>query len=436
MTAPHHIVIVGGGAGGLELATRLGDRLGRRGKARITLVDSERTHVWKPLLHEVAAGTLDTCDESLDYLVQARWHHFRFCLGRMDGLDRERRQIHLAPLYNSNNREIAPDRQLGYDTLVIAVGSVSNDFGTPGVHEHASSLDTTADAERFQHELIDAMVYANAKGNGLAPGQLDTVIIGGGATGVELAAQLYQICHQLPAFGLDAVDPDRQIRVHIVESHERILSPLPPRLSAAAARRLRELGVRIHTGQHAVELDEHGVRTDTGDYFPAHFKVWAAGIKAPEFLTRLDGLETNKRNQLVVERTLQCSRDSNIFAFGDCAACPTPDDKGQVPPLAQAAHQQARLLAGNLERHINGTQLIGYTYKDWGSLVALGRYTTVGTLMSNLLGNHFVAGNFARLMYLLLHRRHQAAVNGWWRTGLWMLDDLVRRGIRPHVKLH
>ncbi len=436
MTDPHRIVIVGGGAGGLELATRLGNRLGRRGLAQITLVDHERTHVWKPLLHEVAAGTLDTCDESLDHLAHAHWHYFHFCLGHMDGLDRAQRRLHLAPLYSPNNREIAPERTIDYDTLVIAVGSVSNDFGTPGVKEHAHSLDTTEEAEAFQQDLIDAMVDANAREGELAPGQLDTVIIGGGATGTELAAQLHRICHLLPAFGLATVNPDLQIRVHIVESHERILSALPERLSKAVTTRPHELGVQIHTGQHVIKVDAEGVLTDTGDTIPASFKVWAAGIKAPDFLNRLDGLETNKRNQLMVKRTLQTTRDSHIFAFGDCAACPSSDNRTQVPPLAQAARQQAQLLAENLEQHIQGGTLKPFTYRDWGTLVALGRYTTVGNLMSNILGDHFISGTFARMMYLLLHRRHQAAIIGRWRTGLWILDDLLRRRFRPRVKLH
>jgi len=125
----HRILIVGGGAGGLELATRLGDRLGRRKRARITLVDCARTHLWKPLLHEVAAGSMDLYENDLDYLAQARWHHFEFQLGRMDGLDRARRVVKLAPTFDEEgHEELIPRREIAYDTLVLAVGSRTNDF--------------------------------------------------------------------------------------------------------------------------------------------------------------------------------------------------------------------------------------------------------------------------------------------------------------------
>src|SRR5688572_25773929 len=184
---PHRIVIVGGGAGGLELATRLGDRLGRRRRARVTLVDSGRTHLWKPLLHEVAAGSMDLYEHDLDYLAQARWHHFEFQLGRMDGLDRKRRAIRIAPtLDETTGEELIPRREISYDTLVIAVGSRTNDFGTPGAREHAISLDTPEDAERFHHRLVNACIRANAQPGPLEPHQLHVAIIGGGATGVEL----------------------------------------------------------------------------------------------------------------------------------------------------------------------------------------------------------------------------------------------------------
>ena len=131
----HRIVVVGGGGAGLELVTRLGDRLGRRGRAAITLVDSARTHLWKPLLHEVAAGSLDPGEYEVNYLAQAHWHGFRYRLGEMVGLDRAAKKVHLAATFDDEGRQISPRRAVGYDTLVIAIGSLTNDFGTPGVAE-------------------------------------------------------------------------------------------------------------------------------------------------------------------------------------------------------------------------------------------------------------------------------------------------------------
>src|SRR5262252_3627939 len=133
----HRIVVVGGGAGGLELVSRLGDRLGRRGLADISLIEKARTHLWKPLLHEVAAGSMDVSRHEIDYLAQAYWHGFRSRFGEMVGLDRARRLVHVAANFDNEGRLITPERSFGYDTLVIAIGSVTNDFGTPGVKEYA-----------------------------------------------------------------------------------------------------------------------------------------------------------------------------------------------------------------------------------------------------------------------------------------------------------
>src|SRR4030095_10581157 len=135
--ALHRIVIVGGGAGGLELATRLGDKLGRKGLAEVTLVDGARPHFWKPHLHEIAAGSVDVHTRAVDYLAQSHWHCFRYRMGQMTGLDRARREVHVAPYYDEEEGEqVTGARVFGYDTLVMAVGSQNNDFGTPGVQEH------------------------------------------------------------------------------------------------------------------------------------------------------------------------------------------------------------------------------------------------------------------------------------------------------------
>jgi len=435
MTKRHQIVIVGGGAGGLELATKLGDSLGKRGKADVILIDAVKTHIWKPLLHEVAAGTLDTGEEELEYLAQARWHHFRFRLGSVTDLDRRRKLVWLAPTYDDEGSLVIPSRSFRYDTLVFAVGSVSNDFGINGVKEHCRFLDTTAQAERFQRHLLDAMLRAHTQGTPVHKGQLDVAIVGAGATGVELAAQLHRVTRQLSAYGLDTIDPDKDIHLNIIEAFPRLLPALPERLAGAAEQQLRELGVTMHTGEQVVEVNEEGVRCASGKFIPAAIKVWAAGIKAPDFLKELDGLETNGRNQLVVKRTLQTSRDDDIFALGDCAACPMGEGD-IVPPRAQAAHQEASLLARSIPNRLKDKPLPEYTYRDYGSLVALGRYSTVGNLMGNLTGSFMISGRVARMVYLSLHKMHQVALYGWMRATLLSLLSFLRRGVTPRVKLH
>jgi NADH dehydrogenase len=435
----HRIVIVGGGAGGLELATRLGDRLGRRQRARVTLLDCSRTHLWKPLLHEVAAGSMDLYEHDLDYLAQARWHHFDFQLGRMDGLDRGRRVIRIAPTNDElSGEELIARREIAYDTLVIAVGSRTNDFGTPGAREHAISLDTPEDAELFHRRLVNACIRANEQRESLREEQLKVGIIGAGATGVELAAELHKTTRELVAYGFERIQPERDIRMTIIEAAPRILGGVPERVARAALDLLRSLRVEVLTGEKVTEVCSDAVITASGRRIPVELAVWAAGIKAPEFLKDLDGLETNRLNQLVVEQTLVTTRDPDIFAMGDCACCPWPQHTGPcVPARAQAAHQQASHLVRNLRRRLNGQPLRPYVYRDFGSLVSLGEYSTVGNLMGKLLGGSiFVEGLFARIMYISLYRMHLYALHGAAKVLFDMLGRLFVRRTEPRVKLH
>ncbi len=429
------IVIVGGGAGGLELATRLGRKLGKRRKAEITLIDCNRTHIWKPLLHEVAAGTLDSHDDDVEYLAQAHANHFRFVLGRMDGLDRRQKNLHLAAMLNHRGEEIMPPRTHPYDMLVIAVGSVCNDFGVPGVAEHCLFLDTAEQAAELQSRLMEAYFRAHAQGGPKEPGEMDVAIVGGGATGIELAAQLHQATQLLSAYGLDKVAPS-DIKMHVLEASERLLPGLPEHLSKATRNQLAKLGVEVHLNERVVEVAADGLRTHSGRSIPAAIKVWAAGVRAPDFLKGSADLEINSINQIVVRLTLQSSVDDDVFAIGDCAACPWPEKSGTIPPRAQSAHQQASLVFQNIRRKLQGQALLDFHYRDYGSLVALGRYSTVGNLMGNLLGDVRIEGLIARLVYLSLYKMHQVALFGPFRVGLLIIAGFFHRRLRPRIKLH
>jgi NADH dehydrogenase len=318
----HRIIVVGGGAGGLELVTQLGDRLGRRNLAMVTLIDKSRTHLWKPLLHEIAAGTMDLAVHEIDFLAQAHWHGFRYRIGEMIGLDRQMRQVQLAAYVDEEGRQVTPARRFEYETLVIAIGSQSNEFGTPGVREHAILLDNPVDAKRFHARLVNAFIRGHAQAESFRPGQLQVAIIGAGATGTELAAELHYTTRQLVAYGLDRIDPDKDIKISLIDAADRILPALPERLSNAALRLLENLGVHVHTASKVAEVTAEGVKLANGVFSPAELVVWAAGVKAPDVLNNIDGLETNGLNQLVVSTTLQTTRDENIFVIGDCAACP------------------------------------------------------------------------------------------------------------------
>jgi NADH dehydrogenase len=433
----HNIVIVGGGAGGLELATRLGRTLGKRKQALITLVDRSRTHLWKPLLHQVAAGSMDLNDHELDYLYQAHWHHFQFRLGRMEGLNRAKKQIHLAPTVDEDGREVIPARTIAYDTLVMAVGSTTNDFGTPGAREHAISLDNPQQAALFHSRLLNACLRANAQQEPLQPGQLHIAIIGAGATGVELAAELHNTIREFVSFGLDRINPERDIKITIIEAAPKILPALPERLSVAVLGLLKKLKVEVLTGEKVTEVSAQGVKTANGSKIPAELVVWAAGIKAPDFLGDLDGLETNRINQLMVTQMLQTTRDPDVFAFGDCASCPWPEKNGWIPPRAQSAHQQATHLYKQLPRRLRGEALQPFVYRDFGSLVSLGKFSTVGSLMGAITrGSIMVEGYFAKIMYLSLYKMHELALHGFVKVFLDTLARIITRRTEPHIKLH
>ncbi|MBT3030134.1 MAG: NAD(P)/FAD-dependent oxidoreductase [gamma proteobacterium symbiont of Clathrolucina costata] len=430
------IIVVGGGAAGLELATRLGRKLGKPGRAEVTLIDATRSHVWKPLLHQVAAGTFDPAQHALGYLAHARWNHYRFRLGVMSDLDRVGRKVILAPLYNDKNEELIPSRSFAYDYLIFAVGSVSNDFGVPGVQEHCLMLDTKSQASAFQQQLLEALIRANTQHEPLQEGQLDVAIVGAGATGVELAAQLHQVTRQISQYGFEIIDPDRHVRLHILDAGPRILPALPEKLSGQVQLELEGLGIQVHVSETVTEVTAEGVHTASGQVIPAAIKVWAAGIKGPDFLGKL-GLSANRINQLKVNGDLTLEDDDRLYAIGDCAACVMNEQGDLVPPRAQAAHQQASFVAKALERRIKGHSFNKrYVYRDYGSLVTLGRYSTVGSLMGAITGSVRVSGWIARWVYLSLYKMHQLTLFGWWRTGLTTLARMLRRSIDPAIKLH
>lgn len=431
---PHRIVIVGGGAAGLELATALGLKTRKKPAIEITLVDAVPSHIWKPLLHEVAAGTIDTTEE-IAYLVQAKVSHFNFRLGRMERLDRAQKKIFLAPTLNDAGEELIAGRWFHYDTLVITVGSVSNSFGIPGVERYCQFLDNTRQAFRFQKHLIETFMKIYSRDPVENQG-LSIAIIGAGATGVELAAELHNVTQQFAIYGLDDRALRRAVEITIIEGAQNLLPALPKRLANTTAKQLGKLGIHLLLGRRVVEVTQNGVVLQGGEEVVADIKVWAAGIKGPDWLRNLDGLETNASNQLVVSESLQCTRDENIFAIGDCAACPWPGHETSVPPRAQAAHQQASLLARSLLNRIKGKPLRAYRYKDYGSLVSLGRYSTVGNLMGNLLGSISIGGFIARMFYLSLYKMHQVSIHGYLKTAMLTLASALRKTATTKIKLH
>lgn len=432
-TSTPRIVVVGGGAGGLELATKLGDKLGRKKKAEVTLIDRNTTHLWKPLLHEIAVGTMDEDVDAVSYRGHANAHHFFFRVGTMVDLDREKREVVLAPMQDEDGVEFLPSTRIPYDYLVIALGSMSNDFNTAGVKDNCLFLDGPTQAHKFHNKLLNKFLRIQR-----VTGANDNVriaIVGAGATGVELSAELHHAVHEIHNYGFDAVSNDH-LHVTLIEAGPRILPALPERISAAAHGELVKIGVDVKLNTMITSATEEGLHTKDGQLINADLMVWAAGIKVPDFMANIAGLETNRINQLHVNEFLQTTRDATIFAIGDCAQFTNPDGS-RVPPRAQSAHQMATTCYKNLVATLNNKPMQAYKYTDHGSLISLASYSTVGNLMGNLSkGSMFVEGRLARLVYISLYRMHQIAIHGLVRTGLIMLGGRLNRWLRPRLKLH
>ncbi|WP_436915304.1 NAD(P)/FAD-dependent oxidoreductase [Acinetobacter gandensis] len=424
----HHIVIVGGGAGGLELVTQLGDLLGKKKKARITLVDMKLTHVWKPLLHEIAAGTMSISDEEINYYAHAAKHHYEFVLAKLENVDPSKKTIQLSKVqqgkYEAQNEQL----DLAYDTLVLAVGSVSNDFNTPGVYEHCHYLDSLQQAEVFQQDLLQ--LYLDAQ-NSDAQRELKIAIIGAGATGVELSAELVQAKHNFYKYGLNKIHP-KSVQINLIEGADRILPALPEKMAEHAKQQLERMKVEVLTAKRVEKVDAEKVYFNDGSSINAELKVWAAGIKTPEVIHKLDGFEKDRMGRLSVYTTLQTKAHPDIFAFGDCAHCQPRADEPVLGPRAQVASQQASFLVDCLKARLRGEQLPMFVFSDKGSLVSLSKHKAVG----ELLGQVNVQGFVAKSMYVSLYRMHQATIYGYTHAGLLTAKDFVTRKIAPKIKLH
>jgi NADH dehydrogenase len=239
------------------------------------------------------------------------------------------------------------------------------------------------------------------------------------------------------AYGLDRIDPERDIRIVLIEAADRILPGLPERISEAARHLLDRIGIEVHTGAKVMGVTADGLRLADGSRsLPRNWWCGRPASKPRRCCGTLMVWEVNRINQLVVEPTLQTTRDPNIFAIGDCAACPRQDEPTPVPPRAQAAHQEAAHMVRQIERRLRGVPLLPYSYRDCGSLVSLGKHSTVGNLMGLFGRGFFIEGLFAGVMYRSLRMLHERALHGTRRA----VFGLLARGLSPRtgppVKLH
>ncbi|HVR48880.1 MAG TPA: NAD(P)/FAD-dependent oxidoreductase [Pseudorhodoferax sp.] len=433
------VLVVGGGIAGLEIATVLGRRwrrAGRGGRRRpagapgVTLLDRDSAHVWKPMLHTIAAGTRDIAQQQTTYVAQARDAGFVYQPGEISGLDRAQRLVHIAPLHADDGRLLVPERTLPYELLVLAIGSQANDFGTPGVAEHCYAIDSRLQADAFCREVRLRMLQCLALDQ-----PLSIAIVGGGATGVELAAELVQLTEAAVAYG--AAGLAERLTITLLEAGPRLLASFPQDISAATQQRLQSLGVRVRTGTQVQAAQAEGFVLADGRLLDATLKVWAAGVKGPAVLATLDGLESNRNHQLLVLPSLQTTRDERIYAVGDCASLTLPGQERPLPPTAQVAHQQAQHLVRHLPGLLqDGRAVPDFRYRDFGALVSLGDYDAFGSLgQFGFFDGGIIRGRLAQLSHAMLYRSHQARLHGFWRGGLLWLADLINARVRPPIRL-
>jgi NADH dehydrogenase len=426
--AAPHIVVVGGGVAGLILATRLGHSLGRRGHARVSLIDRSWIHVWKPMLHTFAAGTWNIYEQQVQYVAHAHTHNFEYVPGRLDGIDRTKRRIRLSPV-RAAGKVVAGARELDYDVLVLAFGSRANDFGTPGVLEHCHFIDSQDQADAFYARLRAQLLHSVAEG-----GNIEVAVVGAGATGVELTAELSRMVELAAKYGNGEIR--KRLRLTLLETAPRILGAFPEAVSDSATSQLRRLGVDIRTGVKVVGADARGYILEGGERVSAALKVWAAGIRASSSFDET-GLELNRSGQIVVGPDLLAAGEQSIFALGDCASLVPKGAERPLPSTAQVANQQAMHLVRHLPAWLRrGKPIPPFRFRDLGALVAISDYNAFGTLgRFGFFKGGFIKGRFAQLSHAVLYRRHQLSLHGPYRAALLWLADWINALVQPAIRI-
>jgi NADH dehydrogenase len=397
----HHVVVVGAGFGGLAVVRGL-----HRTPVRVTLVDANNYHTFQPLLYQVATAGLDADDVAHPvrgiFPRRAR-RPVEVVMGEVDEIDTGDRWI-----------ELTDGRRIGYDTLVIAAGAVSNDFGIDGVEEHAFPLKTLDDAIALRTHLLRTFELA-AAGDEIVPGALDVVVSGGGPTGVEMAGGIAELYAKVLAEDFPDL-PVEQARIVIVEPRDRLLPPFHPDSSERAGTTLRRLGVEVRTGVGIDRVDVDGVHLSDGEHVPAATVVWAAGVRANPLAARL-GVEPAGGGRIPVDDDLSVTGLDGVFALGDIAAARGPEGD-PLPQVAQPAIQGGAHVARQILRRLDGKDTEPFDYTDKGSMATIGRHDAVTELANGWRFGGFpgwVAWLGLHLVYLMgMRNRLNVFVNWCW----------------------
>ncbi len=351
------ILILGGGFGGLHLVRHLERRL-RRGEAEVTLVDRSNYSLFTPLLYQVATGELPPHAIAYPLRVPLARAGFRFLRTEVEAIDVEKRSVRTA------------DGELPYDLVVILLGSVTNDYGIPGVSEHAVTLKWMEDGRAVRHRILAAFEDAALESDAAKRRELlSFAIAGAGPVGVELAASMRDLMDHTLRRIYPTIDFAHEPSITLIDGADRILQAMDERLAAIALRRLERLGVRVLLRTFVSEIGPAWLRTKDGRTLPAHTSVWAGGVRTNPVVAAAE-VPHDQAGRVVVDVTFRAGRD-DVLAFGDAAHL----EQGGVPlpQLAQVAVLEAPAVAANIAHLVHGEPPEPYRHKRKGDLIALGR---------------------------------------------------------------
>ncbi len=393
----HHVVVVGGGFGGLQAVSKL-----RRMPVEVTLVDRRNFHLFQPLTYQVATGALS--ESEITYPLRGifkRARNVRVVLAEVVDFDLGARELHL----RSVSGVPAPER-LGYDTLIVAGGSTYSYFGHDDWRRYAAEVKSLESALAVRSRLLSAFEAAEAEPDADERDVwLTFVVVGAGPTGVEMAGQIAELARDTLRRDYRVIDP-RRTRILLVEAADRVLTTFPPALSAKAERSLQRLGVTVLTGHTVTGVDASTVTLEGRDggttSIPSRAVIWAAGVTASGLAARLAeriGAEPDSAGRVTVERDLTLPGHPEVFAIGDMIRVRDGDGEPvALPGVAPVAMQQGRYAARVVRARLAGREHAPFRYRDKGNLATIGRAAAVADIKGFRL-----SGFLAWVTWLVVH---------------------------------
>jgi NADH dehydrogenase len=412
MTDPPHVIIVGAGFAGLATMNKL-----RKAGLRVTVLDKNLYSTFQPLLYQVATGGLNPGDVSYPVGGVTGRRHARYLRGELAGID-----------VGGQRAKLADGRELDYDYLILGTGVAANYFGTPGAAENTFGLYTRVDAIVLRDHIMNGFEQLSADPDGKS--EFAVTVVGGGATGVELAGTMGELRGTVLRSTFPDVSPDR-IHVNLVEMSSQLLMPFHPKLREYARRQLVKRGVDIRLNTKILEVKPDCVKIGDGETLPSDLTVWAAGVAGPAALAGW-GLPRGHAGRLLVLPDLRVEGSDRIFAIGDIALC----QQDPSPQLAQPALQQGKHTAEQIVRLVRGEPTQPFRYRDRGMMATIGRRSAVVQLP--VAGVRFT-GTLAWLAWLGLHliyllggrNRVTTLINLSWRYLAWGHGESVIVGDEP-----